>query len=226
MEQILTHIVVPVNSDIYIKDPLSSELGKKILHHSLELLVELGMESFTFKKLSEKVGSTEGAIYRYFENKHKLLLYLTAWYWGWLEHHLVFSISNLSDPYEKMKVVIHLLVEGPIFKESMYMDIETLRIVVTEESYKAFLTKEVDIENKNGYFKQFYKLSERITQIIRQLNPNYKYPKTLVSTLLESTLLHAFFIKHMPMLTEAGLKGNDKLSFYYDLVFKTIKDEN
>ncbi|MFC4872947.1 TetR/AcrR family transcriptional regulator [Negadavirga shengliensis] len=226
MEHILNYIVVPVNSDIYIKDPLSSDLGKKIINQSLELIEDLGMESFTFKKLSEKVGSTEGAIYRYFENKHKLLLYLTTWYWGWLEHHLVFSISNLDDPHEKMKVIIQLLVEGPTYKENIYIDIETLRGIVTEESYKAFLTKEVDVENRNGYFKQFYKLSERITQIVRELNPNYKYPKTLVSTLLESTLLHAFFMKHMPMMTESGLKGTDKLSFYYDLVFKTIKDEN
>ncbi len=225
MEKILSQIVVPVNNDIYLKDPLSSELGKRIIQHSPQLITELGLECFNFKHLSKKVGSTEAAIYRYFENKHKLLLYLTTWYWGWLEHNLVFSTTNLSDPKEKMKSAIKLLVEGPTYQDNQYMDIKHLRVLVTEESYKSFLTKEVDNENKNGYFMQFYRFSERIAAIIHEVNPNYKYPKTLVSTLVESTLLHAFFLKHMPKMTESSLKGEEKVNFYYQLAFKAIKDE-
>jgi len=226
MDKILNSIVVQVNDEVYIKDPLSSELGKRIIRESLMLISELGMEGFTFRKLSEKVGSTEGAIYRYFENKHKLLVYLTAWYWGWLEHHLVFSITNLSDPKEKMRIAIRLLVEGPVNKQNQYLDPVILTQIVTEESYKTFLTKEVDAENKNGFFKHFHGLSSRIVAIVKEINPSYKYPKSLVSTLMESTLLHAFFRKHMPSMTEIGLKGDQKVDFYYELVFKTLTDEN
>jgi hypothetical protein len=125
-----------------------------------------------------------------------------------------------------MKIAIRLLVDGPVYKENLYMDIETLSDIATEESYKSFLTKEVDMEHKNGYFKQFYKLSERITEIVKELSPNYQYPKTLVSILMESTLLHTFFMKHMPLMTESCHTGSEKMNFYYDLVFKTIKDEN
>ncbi|SEJ46491.1 DNA-binding transcriptional regulator, AcrR family [Cyclobacterium xiamenense] len=225
MEQILTQIVVPVNQEIYLKDPLSSDLGKRIIQEGTELIETLGMEGFNFKKLSEKVGSTEAAIYRYFENKHKLLLYLTNWYWGWLEHNLVFVTANLLDPKDKMRVAIQLLVEGPVYKQNIYIDIQKLRVLVTEESYKAFLTKEIDAENSNGLFTQFYRLTDRIAQIIKEINPKYSYPKTLVTTLVESTLLHAFFLRHMPKMTESGLKADQKLGFYFDLVFKTLKDE-
>ncbi len=226
MDKILNSIVVQVNDEVYLKDPLSSELGKRIIRESLLLILELGMEGFTFRKLSEKVGSTEGAIYRYFENKHKLLVYLTAWYWGWLEHHLVFSITNLSDSKEKMKIAIRLLVEGPVNKQNQYLDPVVLTQIVTEESFKTFLTKEVDAENENGFFKHFHGLSSRIVAIVKEINPSYKYPKTLVSTLMESTLLHAFFRKHMPSMTEIGLQGDQKVDFYYELVFKTLKNEN
>ncbi|MFO7822530.1 MAG: TetR/AcrR family transcriptional regulator [Cyclobacterium sp.] len=225
MEQILTSFVVPVNSEIYLKDPLSSDLGKKIIRESPNLIVILGLESFNFKRLSETVGSTEAAIYRYFENKHKLLVYLTNWYWGWLEHNLVFATSNLHDPRDKMKIAIQLLVEGPVYKKNEYMDIQNLRLLVTQESYKAFLTKEVDEENSSGFFKQFYRFTDRIAAIVGEINPKYTYPKTLVSTLVESTLLHAFFLKHMPKMTESGLVGEQKLGFYFDWVFKTLKDE-
>ncbi|MEX2568204.1 MAG: TetR/AcrR family transcriptional regulator [Cyclobacteriaceae bacterium] len=225
MEKILSEMVVAVNHNFYLKDPISSDLGKKILQEGPALITELGMESFNFKKLSGRTGSTEAAIYRYFENKHKLLLYLTSWYWGWLEHNLVYATNNLKDPVEKMKTAIKLLVEGPIYRESEYINLHNLRILVTEESYKSFLTKEVDIENKNGYFKQFYRLMDRIAGIIIEINPNYRYPKTLVSTLVETTLLQAFFLKHMPKMTESTLQGEEKLNFYYQLAFQTIKDE-
>ena len=41
-----------INSTIYLRDPESSELGKKIIKHSIDLIYELGFESFTFKKSS------------------------------------------------------------------------------------------------------------------------------------------------------------------------------
>lgn len=226
MEQLLTTIVVQVTDEVYLKDPLSSELGRKIIHESLYPIAELGMEAFTFRKLAERVGSTEGAIYRYFENKHKLLVYLTAWYWGWLEHHLVFYISNLTDPREKMRIAIKLLVEGPETKKNQYLDPEMLIQIVTEESYKSFLTKEVDVENQNGYFKHFHRLSGRLVDLVREINPSYRFPKTLVATLMESTLLHAFFRRHMPSMTELGQHGDNKVDFYNELIFKTLSNEN
>ena len=31
------------------------------------------------------------------------MVYLTAWYWAWIEYQLVFETANLNDPTEKLK---------------------------------------------------------------------------------------------------------------------------
>ena len=65
-----------LSESLYNKDPQESELGKKILEHSIIMLNEIGFESFTFRKLALKIGSAEKSIYRYFDNKHLLFFFL------------------------------------------------------------------------------------------------------------------------------------------------------
>src|SRR6187402_3208958 len=98
-----------VNSTIYLRDPESSELGKKIVKHSIDLIDELGFEAFTFKKLSAEVGTTEASIYRYFENKHRLLLYILNWYWSYMEFLVTFKLENISDKKERLNIIVTLL---------------------------------------------------------------------------------------------------------------------
>ena len=98
MKDLLQNIKIAVNDKLYVKDPESSELGKKIIQNSILLIDEIGFDKFTFKKLGLRIGSNESSIYRYFDSKHKLLLYLSSWYWCWMEYRLVFAISNLTNP--------------------------------------------------------------------------------------------------------------------------------
>ena len=88
------HIKIEVNQELYCKNPTSSNLGQKILSKSIQMIGDLGFESFTFKKLGSAIDSNESSIYRYFESKYKLLIYLTSWYWAWLEYKFVFEIHN------------------------------------------------------------------------------------------------------------------------------------
>jgi len=222
MESILKKIRVEVNSKLFLKDPFSSELGVLIVQEGAHLIQELGMEHFTFKKLGAKIGSTEAAIYRYFENKHKLLLYLSAWYWAWLEHNLVFGTANQSDPVGRLSVAIRLLVEGPIYKQNDFLDPEILRSIVINESIKGFLTKEVDLEHESGIFSQVYKFGDRVSAIIVEINPDYLYPKTLVSTILESSLLQNFNSQHLPGMLDSGPDSKDRYQFFFQLVTKAI----
>ena len=69
-------INITINPDLYTKNPDSSELGKKIVSKSIEMINELGYEAFTYKKLGVAIGSNESSIYRYFDSKHALLIYL------------------------------------------------------------------------------------------------------------------------------------------------------
>ncbi len=103
MKHLLSNLKISVPESIYVKDPETSKLGKRIIEHSILLIDEIGFEAFTFKKLGLKIKSNESSIYRYFESKHKLLVYLTAWYWAWIEYQLVFETANMNDTLEKLK---------------------------------------------------------------------------------------------------------------------------
>ena len=76
-------IQMQLNEKLYLRDPQDTKLGRKIIRHSILLIDEIGFEQFNFKKLAERIESTEASVYRYFENKHLLLVYLLCWYWEW-----------------------------------------------------------------------------------------------------------------------------------------------
>jgi len=226
MEKILQKLRVDVNEDIYLKDPFSSDLGRDIIRQSVEMMIDLGFEQFTFKKLAQQIGCTETAIYRYFENKHKLLLFLSSWYWGFLEQNLVFGTANMEDSRRKLEVALKLLVKGPIAESNDYIDPLMLRKLLTDEATKAFLTKEVDQEYQKGFFNHYHKLGERIAEMILEINPTFEFPKTLVSTVMESSLMQSYYAKHLPGLTEYCPEEDKKVDFFKQLVFKTIENEN
>jgi len=93
-----------LNDALYLKDPESSNLGKQIVRTSIELIFSLGFETFTFKKLAIEVGTTEATVYRYFENKHRLLLYIINWYWKYLDFQLFLHLKNITDKKKKLEL--------------------------------------------------------------------------------------------------------------------------
>lgn len=223
MEHLLKTIKIDINDKIYQKNPESSNLGKRILQESILMIDEIGFEAFTFKKLGNKIGSNESSIYRYFENKHKLLVYLTSWYWGWMEYQLVFATNSISDSERKLETAIDV-VTRTIEQDNAYSHINEIvldRIVINESS-KSFLTKEVDEENKEGYFVIYKRIVNRFSRMISAVNPSYKYPSSLASTILEGNLHQNFLKDHFPSLTDCD-GNNPSSSFIQNLVFKVLK---
>ncbi|WP_299824132.1 TetR/AcrR family transcriptional regulator [uncultured Pontibacter sp.] len=224
MKSLLANIKITVDEKVYLKDPESSEKGQQIIEHGIHLIDELGLEAFTFKKLAERIGTTEATIYRYFESKHKLLIYLISWYWNWLEYRLVFSTTNITSASERLKIAIHIL-SGKIEDDVNFAHISevALQRIVVAESAKAYLTKEVDADNKEGFFLSYKRLCKRIADMVREINPDYSYPESLVSTVAESAHYQIFFSKHLPSLTNInGGKQHQLEKFLIDLVFKAI----
>ena len=217
---------IKMNEALFLRNPESSELGKNILKHGIELIHKTGFEAFTFKKLAEDIGTTEAGVYRYFENKHKLLVYLTAWYWGWLEFQISFHTNNIQDPSVKLKRIIKLLattVEDD--EETSYINESLLHQIVISEGSKAYLTKQVGEDNKQQFFKPYKDLCAVISNIILECNPKYKYPKSLASTIIEMAHFQNFFMNNLPSLTDFGKSGEeaDIVSFLNDLVFTSLK---
>mgnify|MGYP001609038125 CR=1 FL=1 len=151
MNAIFSNIKIQVNEKLYVKDPETSDLGKKIVGNSILLIDQIGIEHFTFKKLGEQIGSNESSIYRYFENKHKLVVYLSSWYWGWMEYKLVFATNNITNPTERLHKAITIVTE------------KITNNPVTTHIDEAILNKIIISE----FTKTIYKL---IHQSIRQLN--------------------------------------------------------
>ena len=222
MKDLLSVLKITVPDKIYIKDPETSDLGKRIVENSILLINDIGFESFTFKKLGQKIGSNESSIYRYFESKHKLLLYLSSWYWAWLEYQLVIETFSISDKNEKLKKAINV-VTRTVEEDSNFSHInETLlyRIIVNESS-KSYLTKKVDKENKEGYFEIYKRLIIRIEEMISAVKPDYKYPLSLASTILEGGLHQHFLNEHFPSITNCK-NGETPTNFYQQLVKTTL----
>lgn len=224
MENYLVNVKINVPDNIFIKNPETSELGKKIIIGGIEMMSNVGFENFTFKKLSVEIGTTEASIYRYFESKHKLLLYFTAWYWGWMDYRLTIGTANIDDPTKRLEKAI-LIVTEKVQKDSSFSHIDETQLhhIMISESTKTYLTKEVDSENKEGVFLGYKQLVARISNIITEFNPNFKYPHMLVSTCIEGAHLQRFFADHLPRLTD--IEDNDKDSvttFFKLMVLNTI----
>ncbi len=224
MHSLLGSIKIQVPENVFIKDPDSSDLGKRIIQHSIELIHEMGFESFTFKKLGERIGSPESTLYRYFENKHKLLVYLVNWYWGWLEYRLVFRTANIPSAKERLKKAIFAIAEE-VTQDSTFVHINeaVLHQIVISESTKAFFTKEVDEENKAGYFRGYHRLCQRISAMVVAVNPTFAYPNTLVTTIIEGAHMQKFFSKHLPMLTDCGKKKKNETEFFTKMAFSLLQ---
>jgi len=188
---------------LYLRDPQDSKLGRRIIESSILLIDKLGFEGFTFKKLGTEIGSPEASIYRYFENKHMLLVYLINWYWEWISYRIESNIINIEEPSRILKSTLSAIIESR-GKDSdfSFVDEPILHKVVIAEASKAYHTKHIDNENRDGYFKSYKDLVSRVAGIIKQVDAGYKYPRSLASNLFEMINNQLYFAEHMPKLTD------------------------
>ncbi|NJB87557.1 AcrR family transcriptional regulator [Lewinella marina] len=224
MDVTITPLVIAVCPSLYLKDPETSKLGKRIVAGAIDLVDEIGLEQFTFRKLAVRVGTTEASVYRYFENKHKLLLYLVMWYWGWMDHRLTAALAGLPTAEDRLRRAIRLLTET-VAEDSDFSHVNEVKLnrIVVAESLKVYLTRAVDEDNRQGAFQYYKQLVERVSGIIREVNPTFAYPHMLVTTIIEGGHLQRHFSHHLPRITDAPRDGEDAVvCFFTHLAFKTI----
>ncbi len=222
MERLLASIKITVNDKLYIKDPESSDLGKRIVEQSIIMIHAIGFENFTFRKLGVKIKSNESSVYRYFESKQKLLLYLTSWYWGWLEYRLVFATNGIAEPDQKLAKAIEIVTQTTV-NDTIFVHIneKLLNKIVINEFSKSYLTKEVDTKNKEGYFSIYKRLVSRMSEMIKAVDTQYDYPSSLASTILEGSLHQHFLKDHFSSLTDCH-EDEQPTKYFSDLVFNRL----
>ncbi len=209
----------PIPQGLYLKDPLQSKLGKKIISHSIILIDKLGFESFTFKKLATAMGSNETSLYRYFENKHLLLLYLVVWYWNWVTYLIDYNTKNIDDPNRRLDLIIDNIVDAT--KENPSVDFVNERVlhrIMITESSKAYHTKNIDEENKHGFYYSYKQLIQKIADVVLEIDKKFPYPHSFASNLFEMANNEIYFAEHLPRLTDISVENEN-----YDQVATLLK---
>ena len=214
---ILTDMSIP--KGLSLRDPLQSKLGKSIITNSIILIDEIGFESFTFKKLALKMKSNETSLYRYFENKHFILLYLVVWYWNWVSYLIDYNTKNITDSNKKLNIIIDNFVDATKENPSIdFVNEKLLHRIIIAESAKTYHTKNIDEENKQGFYKSYKSLIQKVADVILDINPEFPYPHSLANNLFEMANNEIFFAEHLPRLTDMEVSNEN-----YEQVNKLLK---
>jgi len=125
----------------------------------------------------------------------------------------------------KLQKIIHLLA-APIEddKQTSYIDESLLHPVIVAEGSKAYLTKQVAENNKSEFFQPYKDLCTLIGSVILEYNPNYRFPKSLASTIVEIAHFQNFFMHNISSLTDFSKRNQESeiVEFLEDLVFASL----
>ena len=222
----IAQLRLDLNEKLYLRDPQATALGRQLVAQGVLLIDEIGFEQFTFKKLAQRLESTEGSLYRYFENKHRLLVYLVSWHWACLRYQIRFHTHNVPDASQRLRLILGIITRAHQDDPATTgLDEAALYRIVVHEASKSYLTRDVDGDNREGLFREYKQLAASIAAVVQEINPAYAYPHALVSTLLESARKQLFFAQHLPSLTDAAARdatSNNICAFLEQLVFTTL----
>ena len=82
----------------------------------------------------------------------------------------------------------------------------------------------VEDQNSLGAYTSYKQLVQRISENVVEINPEFKYPHMLISTVIEGSHHQRFFSEHLPKLTDV-VEGEDAITtFYTQLTLQTINN--
>ncbi|HRI78478.1 MAG TPA: TetR/AcrR family transcriptional regulator [Cyclobacteriaceae bacterium] len=219
-------IQIQLSDKLFLKDPAQSEVGRNIVKQGAIMIEKMGLEEFTFKKLATRMKTNESSIYRYFENKHRLLLYLTDWYWRWIEYQVIILTNNVPEPEKRIDIVLQILMLNAEDERigGLEVDRHILHKIIIKEGSKAYLTNHVTEDNKHQLFKPYKDLCSRIAEIFLEVNPRYKYARSLTTTVIEMAHYQYFFMQNLPKLTDFGQAKDEReiFEFLKHLIFSSL----
>ncbi|MAZ28532.1 MAG: TetR family transcriptional regulator [Cytophagaceae bacterium] len=223
MDDLLNNLKISVSDGLYLKDPESSDLGKKIIGNGIMLIDKIGFEDFTFRKLGAEIQSNESSIYRYFENKHNFLVYITSWFWGWKEFQLLLATNNIKDPVKKLNTAIEVMAM-PVKEDIRFKHINEVALnnIIINESSKSYLTKKVDEDNDHGYFLSYKHLVKHVSAMIQDVDRTYTFPLSLATTIINGSLNLHFVSEHFSSITDCK-DGIGPTMFYKNLIAQLLK---
>jgi len=124
---------------------------------------------------------------------------------------------------EKLRRAIGIVTE--VVKDDIttsHINEALLNRIIIFQFTKTLLTKDIDEENKEGFFMLYKRVINRIIDIINEVDPRYKYAKSLASSIVEGSLHQHFLKDHLKTITNCT-HSNSPTHFYIDLVQKTLR---
>jgi AcrR family transcriptional regulator len=226
MHRLLDKVVIKIDEKLFLKNPMTSDIGQEMVRQSVIIIAAEGLEGFNFKKLALALGSTETTIYRYFNNKQQLMMYLASWYWGLLEWRIAFATTNVNVPSAKLdKALLVLSTPMNASAEIGFMNECKLQSIVASESFKAFEMKGLLKKDRIGYFKAYSNLCIRVSELITLNNKNHKFPKAMAATIIETAHYQMFLQNNMPELTDLPAGETHLYSLLHQLAFKALEEK-
>ena len=105
---------------------------------------------FTYNKLDEKIKFAEASVYKYFENKYLLVLFLVNWYW--VTYLINFNSININDYRNKLRIIIHSFVSASKDNASLvYVNNSKFYNNAISEGGKTYHNKNLDHENSKVF---------------------------------------------------------------------------
>ena len=128
----------------------------------------------------------------------------------------------MPDPKEQLFKAIEVVTKTiEVDKTFSHINEVVLNRIIINEYSKSYLTKEVDVENKEGYFVVYKRLIKRLRDMIININPEYKFASSLASTIVEGALHQHFLKEHFISITDC----NDTITptdFFKELTINAI----
>lgn len=141
---------------LYNMNPNITERQQEIINVSLQLIAESGIQSLTIKNLAKKIGFSESAIYRHYENKTQILLTILDFFKQNSENFFTYQLS--SNEHISVKI------------EEIFMN-----------HFKKFIDNPslVAVIFSEDIFRNEVELAERVKEI---MNKNIKSLETIIET--------------------------------------------
>jgi hypothetical protein len=140
-----------------------------------------------------------------------------------MEYKLLFATTNITDPFEKLNKAITIVTEKVIDDtNTAHINEAILNNIIIAEFTKTFQTKEIDQENKEGFFLIYKRVINRIVAIVNEVNPSYPFAKSLVSTIVEGSLHQHFLKEHLKTITDCN-ESITTTQFYLNLIKNVLR---
>jgi len=144
--------------------PQFTQRQRQILDTAVQIIAEQGIQELTVKRLSHRIGISEPALYRHFENKLAILMAILDSFAEWSRHAVEKVLSSGASPPEQVRGIFRAHIErfqetpamaGILFSEAIFRNEKQLAEAVfaimrqTQASLQEVVAKGVG----NGSFR-------------------------------------------------------------------------